>query len=116
MKTTYGVTDDCVSNDDPANTWRPSESFTDRALAVDGSSLERKPSTVMVLPGFSELRFQPRRISVVGEPSSKSHSFFTPFSSAPETTTRACGLVHSRRMTSPVTVMVLLESYSAAKE
>src|SRR6266436_4452854 len=82
----YGETvDDCVSNEEPANTWRPSESFTDRAFAVDGSSFDRKPSTVMMLPGLREFLFQPRRISVVGGPSSKSQCLLTPFSSLPST-------------------------------
>src|SRR5256885_14692768 len=70
----------------------------------------------MTLPGVGGFLFQPRRISVVGGPSSKSQFLLTPFSSLPETTTRACGFVHSRRTTSPVTVIDLLESYSAANE
>src|SRR5262245_1860334 len=117
LETTYGVTEGAwVSNDEPAKTCRPSASFTVRAFAVDGSSFDRNPSTVMTLPGLSEFLFHPRRISVVGGPSSKSQSFFTPFSSGPLTTTRACGLVHSRRTTSPVTAIGLDESYSAANE
>jgi len=106
----------CVSNDEPANTCRPSLSFTDRALAVDGSSFDRKPSTEMTLPGLSEFLFQPRRISVVGAASSKSqflvHAVFI-FARDDDARVR---VRPSRRMTSPVTVIGLLESYSAANE
>ena len=35
-----------MSNDDPANTCRPSASVTDLALAMWGSSFDRKPATV----------------------------------------------------------------------
>ena len=105
-----------VSNDDPANTWRPSASVTDRALATVASVLEWKPEMVTTCPGLSEFRFQPRRIRPFGGPSSKSQCTILPLSSLTSMKTRACGLVHSSLVTVPVTVNGRFESYSAANE
>jgi len=55
----------CVAADDPANTRRPSASFTTRALAMFDPSLAREPSTVTSSPTFSEWRAQPLRTRTV---------------------------------------------------
>ena len=88
-----------------------------RAFVSDGQAYPLNiPLTVTIVPGFREFLFQPRRINAVGGPSSKSHWTIFPAASFASTATRAWGLVHSSLVTSPVTVMGLFWSYSAANE
>src|ERR1700733_4510927 len=69
------------SSAEPANTFLPLGSLTDRALHVLVPSLERKPSMVAWSPTFSESRLQPLRVRVLGGPPSHCQWATVPLSS-----------------------------------
>src|SRR6516165_4243511 len=59
--------------EDPANTLRPSGSFTRRALHVFEPSFASTPSITIWSPIFNESLVQPFRVSVLGGPPSHCH-------------------------------------------
>src|SRR5262249_33664430 len=67
--------------EEPAKTWRPSGSFTARALHVFEPSLASDPSMVTVSPCFSASRVQPLRVRAFGGPPSHCQRCVAPASS-----------------------------------
>src|SRR5581483_1762933 len=62
--------DGLPSEDDPANTLRPSGNVTFFAFAILDPSLAAYPSTVTWSPIFSESCRQPKRVRIIGGPNS----------------------------------------------
>src|SRR6185295_9090062 len=69
-------------------------------------------STVTVSPNLSELFVHPARSRMPGARPSASHSTLPPLPSSTVMCSQVCGFTHSNSVTTPVTVMTLVTSYS----
>src|SRR5262245_15341533 len=101
----------------PEVSFRPSDHVTSRAAPRFDSPRACQPDTVTTSPGFIETSFfHPWRISMFGGYPSNRHCATEPSGFFTSTRKWMCGLVQSILRTVPLTVIGLLESYSAANE
>src|SRR5947209_2817473 len=100
----------------PANFFEPSGKVISRPAPVFVPSLALYAVIVIVSPSFKASRAKPVRFRVLGGYPSRDQLVTLPAASLTSRWMYIWGFVQSTLVTTPVSVMMVLESYSAAKE
>jgi hypothetical protein len=102
--------------DEPRNTFRPSAKVTSRPFALRDPSFAWKPSTTISSPGVSAPFVRPRRYSTFGVPASIPQRSTLPSGFFTSMRIQVCGFIHSTFVTTPLSLIGLVPSNSAANE